>query len=138
MTPLATVTKALQIHFLLAVPAPFSCTGGHRDIALNSDTGGSLASYNYPLPYEGNMKCTWDIKVDSGYKVVLSFDSFNLSKSMFCLDDYVKVHYENFCGSEKPETITSYHGDEKLSVKFKSSGNAKYPGFKATYTRKSK
>ena len=44
--------------------------------------------------------------------------------------------YETFCGSEKPESVTSY--ESELTVVFKSSGKTKYPGFKAHCERKSK
>ena len=123
----------------VAVPASFSCTGGRRDIKLNSEHSGSLASFNYPLPYEGKVECTWVIQAESGYQVELSFDFFNVSEpdGTFCFEDYVKIEspYERFCGSEKPEPVTSY--ESQLTVEFKSSGKKKYPGFKATYQRKS-
>ena len=41
-----------------------------------------------------------------------------------------------FCGSNKPQSITSDAWD--LRVEFKSSGKAKFPGFKARYEVKSK
>ena len=81
----------------------------------------------------------------SDYKIKLSFDFFNLSQSSDCSDDYVEVRdgqfdtsalIGKFCGSEKPESITSDSWD--LHVTFKSSGKTKYPGFKASYERKSK
>ena len=127
----------------VTVPASFSCTGGRRDIKLDSDqSAGSLASFNYPLPYEGKMECTWVIQAESGYQVELTFDVFNVSEpdGTFCFEDYVRIEspYEEFCGSEKPEPVTSYTYESQLTVVFKSSGKKKYPGFKATYQRKSK
>ena len=41
-----------------------------------------------------------------------------------------------YCGTEKPESITSDSWD--MRVTFKSSGKVSYPGFKASYKRKSK
>ena len=41
-----------------------------------------------------------------------------------------------YCGTEKPESITSDSWD--MRVTFKSSGKTSYPGFKASYKRKSK
>ena len=41
-----------------------------------------------------------------------------------------------FCASNKPQSITSDAWD--LRVEFKSSGKAKFPGFKARYEVKSK
>ena len=40
-----------------------------------------------------------------------------------------------YCGTEKPESITSDSWD--MRVTFKSSGKTSYPGFKASYKRKS-
>ena len=48
----------------------------------------------------------------------------------------IESPYDRYCGSEKPEPVTSY--ESQLTVVFKSSGKKKYPGFKATYQRKSK
>ena len=126
----------------LLVPAPFSCTAENLNIKLKGKTG-TLASYNYPLPYDDSVECIWYINVDIDYKIKLSFDFFNLSKTSDCSEDYVEVRDELFstsdvigkyCGAEKPSTITSdaWH----LRVAFKSSGKTKYPGFKASYETK--
>ena len=83
--------------------------------------------------------------MDSDYQIKLSFDYFNLSRSSDCSDDYVEVRdgqfdtselVGKFCGADIPESITSDSWD--MSVKFKSSGKTKYPGFKASYKTKSK
>ena len=126
------------------MPAPFSCSEEKKNIGLKSETG-TLASYNYPLPYNANIECTWLIDVDQPYNVELSFEFFNLSSSSDCSEDYVMVRdglYSSsdvvgkFCGSNKPQSITSDAWD--LRVEFKSSGKAKFPGFKARYEVKSK
>lgn len=128
---------------LFSVPAPFSCRSD-RLTSLKSDTG-TLASYNYPLPYDDNIECTWTIRVDLDYRIRLSFDFFNLSQSSDCSVDYVEVRdgafkrsdlIGKYCGTEKPESVTSDSWD--MRVTFKSSGKTSYPGFKASYKRKSK
>ena len=82
--------------------------------------------------------------MDSDYNIKLSFDSFNLSQSSDCSEDYVEVHDGQFdtsdlvgkyCGSEKPSSITSDHSE--LRVVFRSAGKTKYLGFKATFETKS-
>ncbi|XP_067039505.1 cubilin-like isoform X3 [Acropora muricata] len=121
------------------LPASFSCSEEKKSIRLKSETG-TLASYNYPLPYDANIECIWLIDVDHSYNVKLSFEFFNLSSSSDCSEDYVMVRdglYSSsdvvgkFCGSNKPQSITSDAWD--LRVEFKSSGKAKFPGFKARY-----
>ena len=128
---------------LFSVPAPFSCRSD-RLTSFKSDTG-TLASYNYPLPYDDKIECTWTIRVDLDYRITLSFDFFNLSQSSDCSVDYVEVRdgvfktsdlIGKYCGTEKPESITSDSWD--MRVTFKSSGKTSYPGFKASYKTKSK
>ena len=111
--------------------------------SLESETG-TLASYNYPLPYDDSIECVWFIRTDTDHRIELSFDFFNLSGSSDCTEDYVEVrngHWDTsdlvgkFCGSNEPASITS--DDWEMRVAFRSSGKAKYPGFKATYVTKS-
>lgn len=64
--------------------------------------------------------------MDSHYKIQLSFDFFNVS----CKFDRVRVLNKNYCGSEKPPSVTLTTSD---SVDFRSRGYATYPGFKASY-----
>ena len=87
----------------------------------------------------------WLIEVDQSYNVKLSFEFFNLSSSSDCTEDHVRVRdgllssskvVGTFCGSNKPEPITSDRG--VMRVELKSSGKTKFPGFKARYERKSK
>ena len=123
----------------LVVPAPFSCTAKDLNIKLKSETG-TLASYNYPLPSDDSVECTWSIIVDTNSKIILSFEFFNVSRTSDCSEDYVEVRdgmfstsdlVGKYCGAEKPSKITS--DSWNLRVAFKSSGKLKYPGFKATY-----
>ena len=65
--------------------------------------------------------------MDSDYKIKLSFDFFNLSCNY---NDHVSVLNNNYCGSKKPPSVTLATSD---SVYFRSSGENKYPGFKASY-----
>jgi len=124
------------------LPAPFACTADNHLFVLESKTG-SLASYNYPLPYDDKIECIWRFQFDTDYKIKLSFDFFNLSHSTDCSEDYVEVRDDasgtgellgKFCGSNKPVPITSDSWD--MYVAFKSSGKTKYPGFKASYETK--
>ncbi|KAL9973787.1 hypothetical protein ACROYT_G020289 [Oculina patagonica] len=127
------------------LPAPFACVASQPDFNLYKLTSktGSLASYNYPLPYDRySVECTWTISAGKYKQIELSFDSFNLSGSgSKCSDsDYVEVgngdtpfvnSVQKFCGSEKPATVTS--DDSAMWVTFSTQGKTKYPGFKASY-----
>ena len=119
---------------LFLVPAPFACTAVFHSITLNSQSG-TLASYNYPLPYDDAIECTWRFDVDSDFNVEVSFDVFNLSLSPGCSVDYVELEDARYCGSDKPAPINLDRSD--MRIKFKSSGKTRYPGFKASYETKS-
>ena len=110
---------------LFSVPAPYSCTGKNQITHLKL-TSGSLASYNYPLPYDERAACTWKFNMDSDYKIKLWFDFFNVS----CKYDYVRLLNKVHCGSDKPPPVTLTTSD---TVSFWSSGIDEYPGFKASY-----
>ena len=81
----------------------------------------------------------------SGNKQIeLSFDAFNLSEaSPDCLD-FLQISNDpdevdlspKLCGSKIPSSFTSK--GSALSVWFTSSGQTKYPGFKASYKTKCK
>ena len=117
------------------VPAPYSCKATSRHFILQLYSG-SLASYNYPLPFDEYepIKCSWQFKISSDYKIKMSFDSFDLPDSKDCSEDRVEVNRQKFCGSRKPFTVT-LHDSERLT--FRSSGKRRYPGFKATYSSES-
>jgi len=110
---------------LFSVPAPYSCTEKNQVTHLKS-TSGSLASYNYPLPYDEPAECTWEFNMDSDYKIKLWFDFFNVS----CKYDYVRLLNKDYCGSEKPSPVLLTTSD---TVSFTSYGFDEYPGFKASY-----
>ena len=80
--------------------------------------------------------------MSSGYKVQLTFDSFNLEKKADwqarCEWDYVEVSYagtgggaRRFCGDSKPPTITS--NNNNMKVKFRSDGTRTFKGFSAKW-----
>lgn len=112
---------------LFSVPAPYSCTEKNQNTYLNS-TSGSLASYNYPLPYDDHefARCSWQFKMDSDYKIKLWFDFFNVP----CKDGRVRLLNKKYCGTEKPPSVTLKNND---TVTFSSLGLDQCMGFKASY-----
>ena len=121
---------------LFLVPAPFSCTEDNQKMVLKSESG-SLASYNYPLPYEGLNWCSWHFDLDTDV-----YDSIDLSFEFFDFPDcsrgdYVEIHNKRFCGSEIPPAQTL---SPKDNVVFHSlpRRRTKNLGFKATYQANAK
>ena len=124
-----------------ARPARYSCSN-FLLIRLNDTRGGEFASFDYPLPYPNNVKCSWVIEAPLGYVVQLTFHSLALEQSKDCQSDYVEVKQGfaeaapspigRFCGFELPSVITSKY--YKVYVDFVTDSFHRYPGFHASYT----
>lgn len=54
-------------------------------------TAGVLASMNHPETYENGAQCRWNIRVPSGKRVHLHFESFSLEESQMCISDSVSI-----------------------------------------------
>jgi len=60
---------------------------------LNAQTG-NISSPNYPASYPHNTECMWDINVESGYTVTLTFNPpFDMEHHGACDFDFVEVGY---------------------------------------------
>merc|ERR1719150_1007396 len=74
--------------------------------------GGTIRSPNFPSNYPNNVKNKdWNLRVSSGYKVQLTFDSFTLEgryNRPTCKYDYVEVSYAGSGGGAR-----RYCGDSK-------------------------
>ncbi len=105
---------------------------------------GSFTSPGFPLTYPVSVTCTWIIEVPEGYKVELSFTTFQLkSCAMFawCICDLVQVRdgqsasskeLETICGDKQPPTLRS--SGRYMWVKFDSDSiKSAESGFNATF-----
>ncbi|XP_015778341.1 PREDICTED: tolloid-like protein 2 [Acropora digitifera] len=121
------------------VPSPYSC---FDSVELGLDRNGSeLASFDFPLPYPNNAKCSWVITAPIGHVVRLEFHSFALQESRGCQADYVEVKegfgearptfIARFCGKSLPLAVQSKY--PKMYVDFVSDILERYPGFHAKY-----
>ena len=109
-------------------------------------TSGSFSSPNHPLSYPNSKTCRWIISVPEGYKVNLTFNSFNLetciNSSRVCLCiDHVEIRDGNdafsdelgtFCGDKTPAPILSTGGF--MWVEFDTDFSDNKEGFHASYT----
>ena len=115
-----------------------------------SDTGvtltgfsGSLSSPNYPSNYPNGQTCRWIITVPEGYRILLSFQTFQLETCFFasvCSCDHVEVRdggsedsskLGKFCGAVKPAPVHS--SGRSMWVEFDSDFTRNEKGFLATY-----
>lgn len=123
-------------------PAMFSCIEPNNESGIRlSQNGSDFASFDYPLPYPNNAKCSWLIEAPIGHVVQLKFHTFVLQESQDCQADYVDVKegfgsespasIGRFCGRSLPPVLQSkYH---KMYVDFESDILERYPGFRASY-----
>lgn len=105
---------------------------------------GEFASFDYPLSYPNDIKCSWEIKARAGTVIQLTFHSFHLEPSNHgrCWDDSVLISQQSqgsgwkkrigtFCGSSIPAVIQSNYSS--VYVDFESDSSGRYPGFHASY-----
>ncbi|XP_068094350.1 cubilin [Hyperolius riggenbachi] len=100
---------------------------------------GRIASLNYPNNYDNNLNCEYIIQAENSMFIVLSFLSFELESSSFCLKDNVKVYGRappsgspllEQCGNTVPAPVSSRGA---MSVSFTSDSDTTMHGFLATY-----
>jgi hypothetical protein len=79
---------------------------------------GSFSSPNFPTRYNSNADCVWQIKVQEGYRIKLTFETVHLQgvdNKKGCLD-YIDLRdgdspfstfLGRFCGENNPGVVTS-------------------------------
>ncbi|XP_059371227.1 membrane frizzled-related protein [Carassius carassius] len=95
-----------------------NCSQKHKECG-GKITGeyGSLSSPNHPKPYPHKQLCSWQISVEDGQVIRLSFQNFSLETQDVCEFDYVEVYdgadtdastlLGRFCGPALPPDLTS-------------------------------
>uniref|UniRef100_A0A8C1IE97 Metalloendopeptidase n=1 Tax=Cyprinus carpio TaxID=7962 RepID=A0A8C1IE97_CYPCA len=105
-----------------------------------SKLNGSFTSPGWPQEYPPNKNCVWQLIAPVQYRITLLFDAFEIEGNDVCKYDYVEVHsglstdaklHGKFCGTEKPEAITSQLNS--MRVEFKSDNTVSKRGFKAQF-----
>ncbi|XP_050313173.1 cubilin-like isoform X2 [Anthonomus grandis grandis] len=81
--------------------------------------GGVIESPNFPNDYPQDQDCLWEIHVDKGNKINMTFSNFALERSTTlasgqCRYDYVEIEYATETDSETPqwEKFDRYCGDK--------------------------
>ena len=126
----------------VAAPAVYSCTRRFPYVYnLTGTDSGEFASFNYPVLYSNDVRCSWVLEIPVGYRIEVTFDSFDVQNSAEgCSKDYVEVKQgfkeewastvKKLCGSELPKPVHLY---SNMYVDFVSDSSEKYPGFHASY-----
>uniref|UniRef100_A0A5F8H493 Metalloendopeptidase n=1 Tax=Monodelphis domestica TaxID=13616 RepID=A0A5F8H493_MONDO len=101
---------------------------------------GTITSPGWPKEYPTNKNCVWQVVAPAQYRISLQFEVFELEGNDVCKYDYVEIRsglssdsklHGKFCGSEKPEVITSQSNN--MRVEFKSDNTVSKRGFKAHF-----
>uniref|UniRef100_A0A3Q2Q6B5 Metalloendopeptidase n=1 Tax=Fundulus heteroclitus TaxID=8078 RepID=A0A3Q2Q6B5_FUNHE len=101
---------------------------------------GSLTTPGWPKEYPHNKNCVWQLVAPVQYRITLVFDGFETEGNDVCKYDYVEVRsglssdakiYGKFCGTEKPDVITSLQNN--MRIEFKSDNTVSKRGFKAHF-----
>ncbi|XP_067848446.1 suppressor of tumorigenicity 14 protein homolog isoform X2 [Heptranchias perlo] len=99
-----------------------------------SGTNGSFTSPSYSNDYRGEINCTWNLKVQEHFRVIISFKDFKLGvppgTGESCITDYLEVDGQRFCGGRNP--FSHYSNSSSLQIKFYSS-ESYIKGFAADY-----
>ncbi|XP_071945580.1 mannan-binding lectin serine protease 1-like [Antedon mediterranea] len=110
---------------------------------------GKLSSPNYPDAYTDNTDKVWNITVQRGLRIELTFQDFDLEYSNNCAYDYIKIssngnELANLCGGDNigarstPGDILYTSLDNQLTVEYHSdfSNELNFYGFYAHYIAK--
>uniref|UniRef100_A0A1I7YT12 CUB domain-containing protein n=1 Tax=Steinernema glaseri TaxID=37863 RepID=A0A1I7YT12_9BILA len=110
--------------------------GGHIKAS-----NGSFQSPNFPVRYEPNTECTWELEAEEGHQIIVNFTHFNVEGlKTECAYDYVKIgkiagsqnEFEKFCGDyHEPFVVTSL--SNRLRITFMSDSSVEKTGFGAYF-----
>ncbi|KAA0704371.1 Bone morphogenetic protein 1 [Triplophysa tibetana] len=116
-----------------------SCTAAACGGFMTS-LNGSFTSPGWPQEYPPNKNCVWQLIAPTQYRITLLLEAFEIEGNDVCKYDYVEVRsglstdsklHGKFCGTEKPEAITSQANS--MCVEFKSDNTVSKRGFKAHF-----
>ncbi|PIO32797.1 hypothetical protein AB205_0035460, partial [Aquarana catesbeiana] len=98
---------------------------------------GTITSPGWPNEYPMNKNCVWQVVAPAQYRISLQFEVFDIEGNDVCKYDYVEIRsgltsesklHGRYCGSEKPDVITSQGNGIRLE--FKSDNTVSKKGFK--------
>eukprot|EP00058_Branchiostoma_floridae_P008085 XP_002593573.1 hypothetical protein BRAFLDRAFT_125152 [Branchiostoma floridae] len=111
-------------------PAP-TCNGGScgGDFV---DASGTITSPGYPVGYDNNENCVYNIRAPSGNYIRLDFQAFGTESGF----DFLKIfeggnQVQRYSGQSLPPTFIS--STNAVQLRFTSDGSVTGPGFSLTY-----
>jgi len=120
-------------HLLTFFVAGFIISGAV--IAKKGSSIKSISSPGYPQNYPHNAVKSWNISVEEGEKLKLTFKTFDVEASQDSCWDWLEIHYSSnsskLCGQEIPNPIIS--DTNTMYLKFRSDETGSREGFLAEY-----
>ena len=105
---------------------------------VSNDNVQYITSTNYPDNYPDNQDCLWEINVDAGYIIALTFEDFQTEDCDF---DYVELAetksnitklIKKLCFTQGVNN-TYFSTGSRMLLKFHSDGSKSFKGFKASF-----
>merc|ERR1712241_164028 len=132
-------------------PSPIKSSGNTMNITFHSDysvsrdgfkatwkvveNSGEIQTPNYPAKYPKNVEETWNLEVEAGHRIKLTFEAFNLESHSLCAYDFVQISFgseeQKYCGSDVPSPIIS--SGNTMDIPFHSDRSVRRTGFKASW-----
>ena len=125
----------------VAAPAIYSCSKRYPYVYnLTGTYSGEFASFNYPVLYSNDARCSWVLEILVGYRIQVIFDSFAVQNSEGCSKDYVEIKQgfkeewastvKKLCDLRLPDPVLL---NANMYVDFVSDSSGNFPGFHARY-----
>ncbi|XP_060084982.1 uncharacterized protein LOC132564343 [Ylistrum balloti] len=97
---------------------------------------GVLRSPHYPNQYEPDTVCEWNLIIEDGYELTLTFNDLDLQRIPDCLFDYVDIEgIGRHCAMSDLYNATIVSRSKVTKVRFVSNDETELRGFELKYTK---
>merc|ERR1712241_1322611 len=133
----ATGQKILLTFETFDVESHSNCAYDYVEISDGKvvEKAGEIQTPNYPAKYPKNVEETWNLEVEAGHRIKLTFETFNLESHSLCAYDFVQISFgseeQKYCGSDVPSPIIS--SGNTMDITFHSDRSVRRTGFKASW-----
>ncbi|XP_046370645.2 suppressor of tumorigenicity 14 protein homolog [Haliotis rufescens] len=129
------LASSLDFTFVVIVIAFINAVKGDIDQTLTATKEAKfLTSPGYPLGYQNNLKCKWEIVGPPNSKLKVKILSSDIGRQVTCEGDYVQVldgsTTNTFCYFETPSYTSS---GSTITIRFISDGSGTSKGFRLQY-----
>ncbi|XP_071104247.1 uncharacterized protein [Haliotis cracherodii] len=129
------LASSLDFTFMVIVIAFINAVKGDIDQILTATKEAQfLTSPGYPLGYQNNLNCKWEIVGPQNSKLEVKILSSDIGRQVTCEGDYVQVldgsTINTFCYFETPSYTSS---GSTITIRFISDGSGTSKGFRLQY-----